>query len=76
MGWMIAIGDGVHNFADGMAIGAAYTISWQTGLATTIAVFCHELAHEFGKSYLKSFETLCLISNFTATYRLSLLSLL
>ena len=52
MGWMIAIGDGVHNFADGLAIGAAYTISWQTGLATTIAVFCHELAHEFGNFQL------------------------
>ena len=49
IGWMITIGDGVHNFVDGLAIGVAYTVSWQTGLSTTIAVFVHELAHEFGE---------------------------
>jgi zinc transporter ZupT len=48
--WMIIIGDGVHNFADGLAVGAAFTVSWQTGLSTCVAVAIHELPHEFGES--------------------------
>lgn len=48
LAFMVLIGDGFHNFADGLAIGAAYTVDWQTGLSTCIAVLIHELAHEFG----------------------------
>lgn len=47
--WMVTIGDGVHNFADGLAIGAAFTVSWQFGLSTSLAVLVHELPHEFGR---------------------------
>jgi zinc transporter ZupT len=46
--WMVTVGDAIHNFADGLAIGSSYVIGWGTGLSTTIAVFCHELPHEFG----------------------------
>nr|XP_017532780.2 zinc transporter ZIP4 isoform X1 [Manis javanica] len=46
--YTITLGDAVHNFADGLAVGAAFTASWKTGLATSLAVFCHEVPHELG----------------------------
>ncbi|CAC5418336.1 SLC39A6 [Mytilus coruscus] len=46
--WMVIIGDGIHNFSDGLAIGAAFADSLTGGLSTSIAVFCHELPHEIG----------------------------
>lgn len=46
--WMVILGDGLHNFTDGMAIGAAFSNNIAGGFSTTVAVFCHELPHELG----------------------------
>lgn len=46
--WMNLFGDGVHNFLDGLIIGAAYIVSLPVGIATTIAVILHEIPQEIG----------------------------
>uniref|UniRef100_F1LG08 Zinc transporter ZIP6 n=1 Tax=Ascaris suum TaxID=6253 RepID=F1LG08_ASCSU len=46
---MILFGDGVHNFIDGIAIGASFAVSAHLGLTTSIAVICHELPQEIGR---------------------------
>ena len=46
--WMIIFGDGVHNFIDGLSIGAAFTESILTGISVSIAVVCEEFPHELG----------------------------
>lgn len=43
---MNLLGDAVHNMIDGLVIGASYLISIPVGIATTIAVFIHEIPQE------------------------------
>lgn len=45
---LIIIGDTMHNFLDGLAIGAAFLVSPATGIVTTLAVAAHEIPQEIG----------------------------
>ncbi|MCK9614587.1 MAG: ZIP family metal transporter [Candidatus Omnitrophica bacterium] len=42
------LGDGVHNFIDGLIIGATYCVSIPLGVTTTLAVILHEIPQEIG----------------------------
>ncbi|XP_035024586.1 metal cation symporter ZIP8 [Hippoglossus stenolepis] len=46
--WMITLSDAVHNFIDGLAIGASFTVSILTGFSTSTAIVCEEFPHELG----------------------------
>jgi zinc and cadmium transporter len=46
LGEMNLIGDGVHNFIDGLILAAAYSVDVHIGIATTIAVALHEIPQE------------------------------
>lgn len=46
--WMNLLGDAIHNFVDGMLIAGAWLVGPEAGVATTIAVFLHEIPQEFG----------------------------
>jgi zinc transporter ZupT len=42
------MGDFIHNFTDGLSIGVSYVADFKMGLATTAAMFFHEIPHEVG----------------------------
>jgi len=45
---MNLVGDGVHNFLDGVIIATSYLISLPLGLAATLAIIFHEIPQEIG----------------------------
>jgi len=46
--YMNLFGDSIHNFIDGLIIGASYLASIPIGIATTLAVVFHEIPQEIG----------------------------
>jgi len=43
---MNLVGDGIHNFLDGVVIAATFLVSIPVGIATTVAVILHEIPQE------------------------------
>ena len=48
VGWLVLIGDAVHNFLDGLALGTAFMTSVSAGWKISIAIFAEEFPHELG----------------------------
>ncbi len=48
VGHLVLASDGLHNLVDGVAIGAAFMVSIEAGIATTIAIALHEIPQEIG----------------------------
>lgn len=48
IGYLSLASDSLHNFIDGMIIGASYLVGIEIGIATTLAIAVHELPHEIG----------------------------
>ena len=47
-GFLILVGDGIHNFADGVLIAAAFMVDHRLGWLTTAAIAAHEIPQEIG----------------------------
>ena len=47
-GMMVLIGDGLHNFVDGVLIASAFLTDFHLGVVTSLAVAAHEIPQEVG----------------------------
>lgn len=45
---LVLFGDTIHNFIDGLAIGAAFLADFNLGLIVALSTFLHETPHEIG----------------------------
>ena len=48
VGYSVLLGDGLHNFLDGILIASAFMANIPVGVATTMAVLFHEIPQELG----------------------------
>lgn len=48
VGILSLVGEGIHNFIDGIVIAASFLVSVPLGIATTLAIVFHEIPHEIG----------------------------
>ena len=48
VGYVNVVAEGLHNFIDGLLIGASYLVSIPVGLGTSLAVLLHEIPQEMG----------------------------
>lgn len=46
--YLILIGDGIHNFIDGIIIGASFLVNVHFGIITTTLILAHEIPQELG----------------------------
>lgn len=51
-GSLVLLGDGVHNFADGIVIAIAFGINPALGIATTVGIALHEIPQEIAQLYI------------------------
>jgi zinc and cadmium transporter len=47
-GYSVLVGDGIHNFCDGIIIAAAFLADTQLGIVTALAIVAHEVPQEAG----------------------------
>lgn len=47
-GTLIVVGDGIHNFVDGILIAAAFMTDLHLGIVTALAIAAHEIPQELG----------------------------
>ncbi|MFH0912346.1 MAG: ZIP family metal transporter [Patescibacteria group bacterium] len=48
IGYSVLLGDGLHNFLDGVLITSAFLVNFSLGITTTVAVLFHEIPQELG----------------------------
>ena len=46
--YMNLIGDGVHNFIDGLVIGGAFQVDYKLGFVTSVAIILHRFLRRLG----------------------------
>ena len=64
-GTLIVVGDGIHNFVDGVLIAASFLTDLHLGIVTILAVAAHEIPQEVGTWVLRSSDASRVLSRHT-----------